>query len=279
MLIAQPSKHHRRNSVAALASWPRTLSRALAPPTALLAAAVAAGACADLAPKGDGKPLAILVDVADVSGSGDIATRCAEVSARIRSIVDDPRTRNLDLLVLATGGASGEPSALVPWTTYQPFAGLYEAPEHSARHRAEWIAGVERTCAARLRPSNVSPVYEAVRRALEAIEARCADRAKERFRCARKMLAVQSDFRSTHGEFGAHLCGLAAKCRAKKALPDSLRLEPGDVELSFCGVSNTDAGDGLSAELVQKAWSDAFGRPLVINPVCPSSATADGASA
>jgi hypothetical protein len=245
----------------------------------MIAAAATAVACSDLAPKGDGKPLSILVDVADVSGSGDIGTRCAEVSARVRSVVDDPRTRQLDLLVLSTGGATGEPGVLVPWTTYEPTAGLYEVPEHAARQRAEWLSGVERSCAARLRPSSVSPVYEAVRRALEAIEARCADRARQRYRCARKMLAVQSDLRSTHGQFGAYLCGLATRCRPEKAVPDALRIELGDVELSVCGFSNTDAGDGLPAEVVRRAWADVLGRPVVVDPVCARSPGADGAGA
>jgi len=154
--------------------------------------------------------------------SGDVQARCAEVAARLRPVVEDPRTRRLDLVVFATGGASGEPTALVPWTAYAPASGLYESPERSARQRSEWLQGVERSCAAHLRPSRFSPVFEAVERALEAIEARCGERAKERFRCTRKLLAVQSDLRSTFGRFGAYLRTLAGSRRAKKARPPRL---------------------------------------------------------
>ncbi len=224
--------------------------------------------CTALVPHGDGRPLTVLVDVADVSGSGDTKTRCAEVLARVRPAVEDPRTRRLDLLALATGGASGEPTVLVPWTSYAPAAGLYDSPESFARQRTEWLSGVERGCAARLRSSGVSPVYEAVERALEAIEARCGDRAKERYRCARKLLAVQSDLRSTYGKFGAYLRGLAAVVRRKKgtASPVPPHLPVGDAELSLCGLSNTDAGDGLPAEVVLAAWREVLGGPITVGP-------------
>lgn len=203
--------------------------------------------CSALEPQGGGRPLTVLVDVADVSGSGDITARCAEVAARVRPVIEDPHTRHLDLLALATGSTAGEPSVLVPWTTYAPAAGLYESPASTARQRAAWLLGVERTCVARLRPSDVSPVFEAMQRALEAIEARCGDRARERYRCARKLLAVQSDLRSTFGPFGAYLRSLARRRPKQAPAPAAPRLTLGDVELSLCGFSNTDAGDGLPA--------------------------------
>jgi hypothetical protein len=246
-------------------------------PLAPAALAVLALSCSAVSPQGGGRPLTVLVDVADVSGSGDITTRCAEMAARIRPVIEDPHTRHLDLLALATGAAAGEPSVLVPWTEYAPAAGLYESPESIARQRAAWLLGVERTCVARLRSSDVSPVFEAVQRALEAIEARCGERTRERYRCARKLLAVQSDLRSTSGPFGAYLRSLARRRPKQAPVPVAPRLTLGDVELSLCGFSNTDAGDGLPAEVVLAAWREALGRPVVADPTCATDPIANGA--
>lgn len=234
----------------------------------------AATACSALEPPSGPAPFTLIVNASDVSGSVDAKTRCPELSARLRPLVEDRRTRRLDVLALATGeGATGEPRVLVPWTTYVPAAGLYETPGAAARHRAEWIAGVERVCRENLRPSGASPVYEVVERALQAIAARCDEAARERRRCERKILAVHSDLRSTHGAFGARLRALAARKPPKKDAK-FFRLPVDGIETSFCGVSNTSAGDGLPAEVVLAAWSEAIGRPLVFDPTCAVSPAA-----
>ena len=242
--------------------------------TALLAAAVS---CSALEPREGCRPLTAFVDVSDVSGSGDVAARCAELSARLRPLLEDRRTRRLDVLALATGeGGAGEPRVLVPWTTYVPAAGLYETPGAAVKQRAEWIAAVERVCDANLRGTGASPVYEAVERGLQAIDARCEEAARERFGCARKLLAVQSDLRSTHGAMGAYLRGLARK--PKKAPTPPRRLAADGVELSFCGLSNTDAGDGLPTEAVLAGWSEVLGQRIVVDPTCAAAPSIQGTS-
>jgi len=242
----------------------------------VLAAAVVAffaASCSFLEPRGGLPPITVDLIVSDVSGSVDVQSRCAELAARVRPLVEDRRTRRLDLLALATGGATGEPDVLVPWTTYTPGTGLYESPGAAARHRADWVAGVERVCRENLRRQSISPVYEAVERALQAIDARCEEGAREHFRCERKVLTVQSDLRSTHGAFGQHLRALAAGKPPKKN-STSFRLPVDGIETSFCGVSNTSAGDGLPSEVVFAAWSEALGRPLVVDPTCAISPAA-----
>ena len=234
-------------------------------------------ACAALAPGGDGRPLVLLVDLVDVSGSVDLVNRCAEVVARVRPVLEDPRTQELDLLVLATGGASLEPDVLIPWTRYVAVGGLYESRSALARARTAWISGVEQACRERLRAQDFSPVYEAVVRALEALSARCADRAGEGRACSRRILSVHSDLRSTSGLFGTYLRALSGKRTAKAPVaPPRLAVE--GVELSFCGLSNTDAGDHLPAEVVRRAWSEVLGRPLLADPTCATETAADGGS-
>ena len=245
------------------------------PPEAALAL-LAVTACTAIEPRGGPRPLAVFVGVADVSGSASIENRCAELSARLRTVVEDRRTRRLDVLALATGeGMAGEPRVLVPWTTYVPTTGLYETPGAAVRHRTAWVAEVERTCRANLRPGGTSPVFEAVERGLQAITARCEEVTRMGFRCTRKVLAVQSDLRSTHGDFGAYLRGLAVK-KPKKAPALPRRLAADGVELSFCGLSNTDAGDGLPAEAVLAGWSEVLGRRIVVDPTCEAAPSTPG---
>lgn len=248
----------------------------LVPPVAAPALLVAVASCSAIAPREGPRPITVIVSVSDVSGSTDVQSRCAELAARLHPVVEDRRTRRLDVLALATGdGPAGEPRVLVPWTTYVPTTGLYETPGAAVRHRTAWVAEVERTCRANLRPGGTSPVFEAVERGLQAITARCEEVTRMGFRCTRKVLAVQSDLRSTHGDFGAYLRGLAVK-KPKKAPALPRRLAADGVELSFCGLSNTDAGDGLPAEAVLAGWSEVLGRRIVVDPTCEAAPSTPG---
>lgn len=205
------------------------------------------------------------VNVADVSGSGDISARCDEVSARLKLVLSNPRLRRLDALVLGTGGATGEPTVLVPWTTFVPTERLFESPDEDRRARTAWLGRVAATCRAAIRPSLASPVYEAADRALAAIASRCADLASSGIACARKLLAIESDLRSTWGGFGRYMRAIARHRRTREH-PKPLAL--GGVELYLCGLSNTDAKDGLSSETVMAAWTSVLGRRPEIDPTC-----------
>lgn len=226
-------------------------------------------AACDLKRSGRAKPAVVLVVALDASESTDVSRRCDEAVARIRPLVDDRRLRRLDILVLGTGDAAtgGEPRAIVPWTTYVPARGLYETPQASERLRADWVASVGEACRAAIRPSKASPVYEIASRSLASIHAHCAELEHVGFACARKALAVHSDFRSTFGAFGRYLKALAK--RPKRPPPPPSALDLADVTPQLCGFSNTDAGDGLPADIVLLAWQTALGPTVVIDPVCP----------
>lgn len=211
---------------------------------------------------------AVYVGLADISASTDVAQRCAELMATLRPLTDDTRLRRIDALLLATGdAATGEPRVLVPWTVWSPSANLFETPDDAEKERRAWLAGVDRTCRAAIRVSDVSPVYEGVRAAKAAVAARCTDLGHQGFDCTRKALAVKSDLRSTYGAFGAYLRALAKPNKHKTAAAPP-RLDLDGIETSWCGLSNTTIADGLSIEVVLRAWGGVLGAAPLVDPTC-----------
>lgn len=216
-----------------------------------------------------GRPAGVLVGVADVSGSTDATTRCAELLASLTPLTTEVHLRRLDVLFLATGDdATGEPRVLLPWTTWSPSAELFEAPDAADKQRRVWLAAAYRTCTANIRPSDVSPVYEGVRAARAAIDAHCHDLERAGFTCTRKALAVKSDLRSTYGPFGAYLRALAKPPKRGHLPEPPTRLNLDGIDASFCGTANTGIRDGLSVELVLKAWAAALGAAPIADPTC-----------
>lgn len=225
-------------------------------------------ACDGLKRSGKTKPAGVLVSAVDTSDSTDISKRCGEATAPIQTLLDDRRLRRLDVLILGTGdnATGGEPRVVVPWTTYLPARKLYGTRADAERERLAWLADVANMCRAAIRPSKASPVYEMVERSLASIVAHCTELDHAGFGCVRRMLSVSSDLRSTHGAFGRYLRALSK--RPKKPPPAPQPFDVTGVETRVCGLSNTDAGDGISAEIVLQAWQTVLGRSIAIDPVC-----------
>lgn len=235
--------------------------------SALALAALATAAGCDKLRVGKRRGATVVVALVDPSTSTDAAARCGEALVAIRGAVEERRVRRVDVLVLATGNAaSGEPELLVPWTTYAPNGELYATPALKARGREEFLERVHSRCRAQLAPTDASPVYEGVARALASIAARCHELQPTKTPCERRVLFVASDLRSTHGTFGQYL----RRKTGKKAKPVSApsQLDTSDVELSVCGVSNTAGADGLSTESVLAAWREVLGDGVTFAPTC-----------
>ena len=214
------------------------------------------------------KPLAIGALVLDVSGLDAPELRCDEAAARARDLIARAGPMPVDLLVLATGDAATgyEPQVLLPWTRFADDRATLYADQDGERRRAAWIEAVRKDCAARIRTRHVSPVFRALARALESIEARCAERERFGETCALKALAIHSDLvENVEPSIARHL--KSAKDRSPPTLPT---LELGGVELAVCGRSEHHAVDASARERpVVEVWSAVLGRPLKIDAACP----------
>lgn len=225
-------------------------------------------------PKTGGNRAATVVAVAlDASRSTDATDRCAELAARVSQILHS-RARRIDIIVLATGDRrSGQPRVVVPWTTFVPDGAFLEGESDGDRKAATWLESVRARCEATLVTADSSPVFEAAQASVSAIRARCEALAAERYACTRAVLAIHSDLRSNHGDFGRYLAAYV-KAKGKKPSPPAT-LDLGGIELQVCGTVNT-SGRGTENAAVLEAWREALGRDITADPTCERDAS-DGA--
>lgn len=211
----------------------------------------------------------VAVTVADLSGSTDIADRCAEVAAVVRDELQRAGDERVDLLVLGTGSdrAGGEPVALVPWTSRVRERRSFERPNAGAVADAEFVEKVGETCNGTMpSPSATSPIVRAIERAVGSIRAREQVLRADGYIVRRRSLVIMSDL---HADDATVQCRLAGKSR-KRICPPLPKLDPTGVDVFVCGVGNHRGRETVDATAQRDVWREILGKPdLELDATCP----------
>lgn len=237
------------------------------------------GGCVEL-PSAEPKTTTALAVVLDTSHSTG-ADRCAELEVVITESATLPGPKRIDLLVLSTGteDSAGEPRVLIPPRRWEPSVDLFEEPDAIEAARVRWTQQVISDCNTLIQGSGVSPVYAAVKRAVDSLSARCMNLEQRGERCLRRILSVHSDLRETFEDSirrrllqtGQPRAGKSKRHARTVAVPT---VDIDGVELRICGVSDTKAHSKksrLPVEAVATVWSEVFGTPIQLSASCAGS--------
>ena len=228
------------------------------------ALATATLGCLDL-PDPEPREVDVVVAVLDLSSSSAYRDRCFELLARINDqlTISD---RSLEVLGLATGSpaSNSEPTRLVGWATFAPERRLFEGREAVVLRRTFWLSTVLEACQANLHRKNHSPIFRAVRRAVEAIRARCAE-VEGRGMVCRPHLWLHSDL----------LEARLFNQRNNRKKGDIAPLATAEIDIRVCGVAQTN-GLGtylshVSPNVVRDKWKQLLGpgaAETIFAPTC-----------
>lgn len=222
-----------------------------------------AGGCLP-APAAPGPTAAVLV--LDLSASARRSDRCTEAASRLDTLMR--ARRPLDVLILGTGQGQGdEPVVLVPWRRFSPF-GSFLATRKGPSPAEIWRKQTVAECRRSLLVGRQSPVFLAVRRGAESLDAHCAALARSGHACGERYLFVHSDLHTDPSDPVGRRIGQLARGRSSPPL-EPLPLD--GVRVTVCGVAEIRPGArGLRPGLVEQAWRELLGgADLIVAPTCP----------
>lgn len=220
------------------------------------------------APAGTGPTAAVFV--LDLSGSSRSGDRCAEVGPRLDVLVAGHRS--VSILILGTGtGTLGEPVVLVPWRSYSPARAFLHGASAGESRAGQWRTSMVAACRRAATSSGSSPVYQAVRRGLEGLQAECRERERSGRRCGQRLLFVHSDLRTNRRDPVGRRIAALARGRNGTNVP---ALDAEGVTTTVCGVAESHSRGQSVASAVETAWREFLAKSdLIIAPTCPQPAT------
>lgn len=204
----------------------------------------------------------VVVDASPSSPSG--TTRCREVVARAKDVVDGG-ARAVAFLALATGGTGtgGEPVTLASGTYWRERAAFEDQGGEASRARA-FLLDIKSQCEARYKGQDSSPILAGVERALESVRVMARDFERQGAQVDITM-HVHSDLRE-----GADRDVIANLYPHGKRPPPPLpTLDTTGIVVRACGVNDHLGQDGANVAGVSVIWQTIL-PGLTITTACPS---------
>lgn len=226
--------------------------------------------------------LAIVVDASTSSsvreGQQIADLRCPEVSSAVERALSHKGLRQLDVLIVASGGkaTSSEGRVVAPWRSFTPTARLFGRRVSPQEQRQAFINNLEAECRSTLHPEKSSPIFFAIERAAESLRQHTPDvaRGSEVVR----QLVVLSDLReNVHQGIKARLLAVSSALRKGLPIPKQpstipvLKLD--GISLLACGLAEHAGGNAddlnLSPDAVTVVWQGVFQPTASFDAACP----------
>lgn len=234
----------------------------------------------------------VLAIVIDASSSARLAEgqtiadlRCQEAVAVVEQALHEPGLRQLDVLVLATGGTgtSNEGRVIIPWRSFASTSRLFGKNRSRATQQREFLQSLEAACRTALKSENTSPIFFAIERAATSLAEQTHQRSPGDDATVSRSLIVLSDLReNVHHGIKAYLVAVSRSVRRGTTIPSRPSGVPqlmlSGIATRICGLSEHAGGnaDDLAVvpEAVTIAWKtilpDASFNASCRRPVAPS---------
>ena len=223
------------------------------------------------------REVASMVIVLDASTSSSVRDgqqiadlRCPEVSAAVEQALSQKGLRQLDVLIVASGGkaTSSEGRVVAPWRSFTPTARLFGRQVSPQEQRQAFIKNLEAECRSTLHPEKSSPIFFAIERAVTSLEhhARGFSRGSELRHV--QSLIVLSDLReNVHPGIKQRLLSVSDALRRGKpqpSRPDTVPVLKHDgIAVAVCGLAEHASGGGddltVSPDAITLVWQDILG--------------------
>lgn len=218
--------------------------------------------------------LAIVVDASTSSSVRDgqqIADlRCPEVSAAVEQALMPKGLRQLDVLVVASGGkaTSSEGRVVAAWRSFAPTARLFGRQVSRDEQRQAFIHNLEAECRSTLRPEKSSPIFFAIERAVTSLEHHARELSHGSEVRQSQSLIVLSDLReNVHPGIKQRLLAVSDALRRGKPQPPRPETVPvlkhDGIAVAVCGLAEHASGGGddltVSPEAITLVWQEILG--------------------
>lgn len=223
------------------------------------------------------REVASMVIVLDASTSSSVRDgqqiadlRCPEVSAAVEQALMQKGLRQLDVLVMASGGkaTSSEGRVVVAWRSFAPTARLFGKQVSRDEQRQAFIHKLETECRSTLRPEKSSPIFFAIERAVTSLEHHAREVSHGSEVHQSQSLIVLSDLReNVHPGIKQRLLAVSDALRCGKPQPPRPETVPvlkrDGVAVAVCGLAEHSSGGGddltVSPEAITSVWQEILG--------------------
>ncbi len=216
--------------------------------------------------------LAIVIDASSsaalAKGQTIADVRCPEAIGAVEQALTAPGLRQLDVLVVATGGHSTayESRSLIPWRTFMPTSRLFGPRLSINAQRLRFIHELNESCRSKLTVENSSPILYAIERALLSLSNYAQEISQSGQVAATRSLVVVSDLRETvHVGIRSRLSTVSEALRhgrpAPPPSPSVPLLKLNGIQVRVCGLAEyTSSGTTdklmVSPAALSAVWSE-----------------------
>ena len=205
----------------------------------------------------------VLLDPTDSRGKAPVEHHCLEVGERLRQAMQDRQRGDVHVALFTTGDRDTgyEPVVLAPFQQLNTRSKSLGGHSKERKHIEDRINAVVEQCKATITARRDSPIYRAVARIVDAVNARCLELGVDFARC-RRTVYLHSDLKES-------VYGFLRTPPRKGATVQPLDTK--DLKIVACGRSQT-RGSRRSHVVDLERWRTALGdgAPTFFNPVCPA---------